>query len=112
MLQNGRWFYTCNLREETDICLFPDEIKLQLISRHVIHTLKVKTLSGDTGLIRWIQTQMARRERLSSGTNGHAQLSPASKSVICQNGVPNVNGVSKVFISPEFWLLLIRRLIW
>lgn len=34
MLEYGRWFYTSNLREETDTCPLPDEIKLQLISRH------------------------------------------------------------------------------
>lgn len=56
MLEYGRRFYTSNLREETDTRLLPDEIKLQLISRHKIHTM---TFPMDTRLIRWIQTQMA-----------------------------------------------------
>lgn len=34
VIEYGRRFYTSNLREETNTRLLPDEIKLQLISRH------------------------------------------------------------------------------
>lgn len=93
MLEYGRRFYTSNLREETDTRLLPDEIKLQLISRHQIHTM---TFPMDTRLIRWIQTQMA----------GGNESPPEPMATLCCHQPRSLQSVTVAYQKADFYQIV------